>query len=228
MENNKKELGNSLRNIDKLFELYPIVKEINNRNNGLLEKNIVFKSLKEGQYLSAVGNGCTGVLFVVSGLIKIHRINEEGNETNLYNIKSGALCHEALSCIVKCESLNIVAKAIEDSEIFILNIDIAKNILLKDIDFLEYMYKDIYSKFNNILNNKERIMHEPLELRLINLLISKNSNVIYAKHSDLAFEVDSARESVSRKLKSIEKMGYIKITRGKIVVLKNLKELLNK
>ena len=97
---------------------------------------------------------------------------------SIYNIKSGALCHEALSCIVKCESLNIVAKAIEDSEVFILNSDIAKNILLKDIDFLEYMYKDIYSKFNNILNNKERIMHEPLELRLINLLISKNSNVI--------------------------------------------------
>ena len=80
---------------------------------------------------------------------------------------------------MKYESLNIVAKALEDSEIFIMNIDITKNILLKDIDFLQYMYKDIYSKFNNVLNNKEKIIHEPLEIRLIKLLISKNSNVIY-------------------------------------------------
>lgn len=225
---NKEMLSKISNNVERLFKIYPILEEINNRNNALIERHGVFNKLKEGQYLSSVGNGCTGVLFVVSGAIKIHKINEDGNETNLHNIKSGELCHEALSCIVKYESLNILAKAVEDSEVFILNIDIAKNILLKDIDFLEYMYKDIYFKFNNALNNKERIIHEPLEVRLINLLISKNSNIIYSKHSDLAFEIDSARETVSRKLKSIEKMGYIKITRGKIVVLKDLKELLNK
>jgi CRP/FNR family transcriptional regulator len=42
----------------------------------------------------------------------------------------------------------------------------------------------------------------------------------------LAFEVDSVREVVSRKLKSIEKRGYIKLERGKIVVIKDLKEIL--
>ena len=44
--------------------------------------------------------------------------------------------------------------------------------------------------------------------------------------SGKAFEVDSAREVVSRKLKSIEKMGYIKLERGKIIILKDLKQIL--
>lgn len=224
---NENKLNSISNNAERLFEVYPILKEISKRNNNLIEKNVIFSKLNEGQYLSSIGNGCTGILFVVSGVIKIHKINLEGNETNLYNIEKGDLCHEALSCIVKCESLNIVAKALENSEVFILNIDIAKNILLKDIDFIEYMYKDIYFKFNNLLNNKERIIHEPIETRLIQLLISKKSEVIYAKHSELAFEIDSSRETVSRKLKSIEKLGYIKITRGKILILKNLEELLD-
>lgn len=215
------------KNIDKLFNTYPILKEINENNNKILENKSMFKTLKEGQYLSSVGNECSGILFVVSGVIKVQKINLEGEETNLYNISKGELCHEALSCIVKCESLNIVARALEDSEIYIFNIEEVKNILLRDIGFFEYMYKDIYSKFNIMLNNKEKIIHEPLQRRLIQLLISKNTNCIYSKHSDLAFEIDSTRETVSRKLKSLEKMGYVKVNRGKITILKDLRELLD-
>lgn len=58
------------------------------------------------------------------------------------------------------------------------------------------------------------------------MLINKNGKIIYATHSQLAFEVDSVREVVSRKLKSIEKRGYIKLQRGKIVILKDLNEIL--
>ena len=60
----------------------------------------------------------------------------------------------------------------------------------------------------------------------IKLLISKNSKIIYATHNELAFEVDSAREVVSRNLKRIEKRGYIELERGKILILKDLKEIL--
>ena len=60
----------------------------------------------------------------------------------------------------------------------------------------------------------------------LKLLINKNSSIIYATHGELAFEIDSAREVVSRKLKNIEKRGYIKLERGKIVIIKNLKEIL--
>ena len=219
--------NNSVNNMNKIFEVYPILKEVSSKNNKLIFENVIFRKLKEGQYLSSIGNECTGILFVISGTIKIHKINKEGGETNLYNIGKGDLCHEALSCIVKYESLNIVAKAVEDSEIFIMNTEIVRKILLKDINFLQYMYKDIYMKFNNLLNNKENIIHESLEIRLIKLLINKNTNLVFAKHSELAFDVDSTRESVSRKLKVIEKRGYIELSRGKINIIKDLKELIN-
>lgn len=88
------------------------------------------------------------------------------------------------------------------------------------------MYKDLYNKFNIVIENKERIIHESLESRLIRLLINKNSKVIYATHSQLAFEIDSVREVVSGKLKGLEKSGYIKLERGKIVILKELNEVL--
>ena len=87
-----------------------------------------------------------------------------------------------------------------------------------------YFY-NIYT-FNVIINVKEEVKHEPLTNRLIKLLISKNSKNIYVTHNDLAFELDSAREVISRKLKQLEKMGYLKLSRGKIQIEKDLNELL--
>lgn len=44
-------------------------------------------------------------------------------------------------------------------------------------------------------------------------------------YDELDFEIDSAREVVSRKIKNIEKRGYIKLQRGTIVIIKNLEEI---
>jgi CRP/FNR family transcriptional regulator len=218
--------GASSENIELLYKAYPVLKEINEKNNGIIEKNIFFKKLNADEYLLSTANNCPGLIFVIKGVVKIQRINLEGGETNLYNIESGDLCHEALSCLLKYQPLDIVGKALVDSDICVINFDTVKTVLLKDNSFLQYMYQDIYRKFGMIIENKEKIMHEDLETRLLKLLINKKSNIIYAKHSELALEVDSTRESISRKLKSIENLGYISLTRGKIVVLKDLKELL--
>lgn len=214
--------------LDDLYKEYPILKHIDEKNNGLVSEKMILRKLAADEYLNSAGEGCNGIIFVIKGTIKIQRINENGEETNLYNISQGELCHEALSCIVSSKSLNIIGKALQASEVGVFPLNLVKKFLLKDVDFLEVMYKDLYKKFASIIENKEERIHESLENRLINLLISKNSNVIYATHSQLAFEIDSAREVISRKLKSLEKRGYITITRGKIQINKNLKELIEK
>lgn len=213
-------------NIKALYNQYPVLEKIDINNNGIIKSEAIFKTIHFDEYVKLAGGMCLGVLFVVKGTIKVQRINENGDETNLYNISQGEFCHEALSCLSNLESLKIVGKAIQDSKICVIPTSLVQKYCIEDNEFLLYMYKDLYNKFNNIIGNKEEIIHEALETRLIRLLISKNSRVVYATHSQLAFELDSAREVVSRKLKGIEKMGYIKLERGKIVILKDLKQIL--
>ena len=225
--NNYDETSNKrLENIKALFESYPILSNINKKNNEVINKQAIFKTLYADEYVNSAEGTCLGILFVIKGTIKIQKINSEGEETNLYNIRQGEFCHEALSCLAHFESLNIIGKAIQDSEVCIIPLEIVRLHFMRDNEFLSYIYEDLHKKFKSILENKEEIIHESLETRLVKLLINKNSSIIYATHSELAFEIDSAREVVSRKLKNIEKRGYIKLERGKIVIIKNLKEIL--
>lgn len=213
-------------NVDTLFKAYPVLEKINKENNNIIINHGIFKTLEAGQYLSSLGVECSGTIFVLKGVVKIQKINLNGDETNLYNIESGDFCHEALSCVMKCEPLNVVARALTNSEVFIVDMEVTQKYLLNNLDFFKAMYKDMFLKFNNLLSNKENIIHESLDRRLVQFLIKKGESVIYAKHSDLAFEVDSTRETISRKLKALENEGYLKLSRGKIVILKSLKELL--
>lgn len=215
-----------MKKIEDLYKSYPILKTINEKSNNIIYNQAIFKTVYADEYVKDTEGTCTGVLFVISGSIKIQRINAEGEETNLYNIGQGEFCHEALSCLSNFESLNITGKAVQDSEVCIIPLDIARTYLVKDNEFLTYIYGDLYNKFITVIDNKEEIVHESLETRLVKLLINKNSKIIYATHSELAFEIDSAREVVSRKLKSLEKRGYIKLERGKILIVNNLKGIL--
>lgn len=226
MTNYNQRTNERIEKIKNLYKVYPILNKINQKNNEIINNQAVFKTVYADEYVKSAEGTCVGILFVIKGIIKIQRINAEGEETNLYNIKQGEFCHEALSCLANFESLNITGKAIQDSEVCIIPLDIARLYLMKDSDFLSYIYEDLYNKFNMVIENKEERIHESLETRLVKLLINKNSNIIYGTHSELAFEIDSAREVVSRKLKSLEKRGYIKLERGKIILVKNLNEIL--
>lgn len=163
--------------IKELYKAYPILEQIDNYNKGALVERALFKELLADELLNTTEDKCVGFLFVISGTIKIQKINEKGEETNLYNIEKGQICHEALSCFLNCTSLNIIGRAMQNSKICIIPFDIVNTYLLNNTLFLQYIYKDLYSKFNVIINVKEEVKHEPLTNRLIKLLISKNSKI---------------------------------------------------
>ncbi|WP_420839042.1 Crp/Fnr family transcriptional regulator [Clostridium paridis] len=215
-------LNAKLKNINLLYKIYPVLEKFDKNNNGIISENAYFKNLYADEYIGAEEGACNGILFVLKGMININRINKNGGHTNLYNIEEGEFCHEALSCISNFESLNISGKSIQYSEICIIPIDIVKEYIMKDSDFLLYIYEDLHKKLSKVIKNKEKMIHESLETRLIKLLKSKNSKIIYATHSELAFELNSAREVVSRNLKNIEKRGFIRLERGKIIIIKDM------
>jgi CRP/FNR family transcriptional regulator len=226
MLNSNEKVNSRTEYIKALYNQYPILEKIDKENNKIVTANAYFKNIYADESIVESEEACNGIIFVLEGIINIQKLNIDGEQTNLYNIKQGEFCHEALSCISNLESLKITAIAQQFSSICIIPVDIVKQYLFQDQEFLLYIYQDLYNKFSAIIENKEKMLHQSLDERLIKLLLSKNSNIIYSTHKQLAFEVDSAREVISRSLKSIERRGYIRLERGKIVLLKDLNQIL--
>lgn len=208
-----------MERIKSLYREYPILQKLNVKSNGVLQEKLILRKVSSQEYLKTADSPCMGIPFIIKGQVRIFRINQKGEETNLYNIGKGELCHETLSCIIQCIPLNIFAQATQDSELFMVPMDIFDKLFLQDVEFLKYLYMSLHNKFKLIVDSKEEIIHESIEERLIKNLKTKNSRIIYATHEELSLEIGTSREVVSRKLKSLEKQGKLKLSRGKIEVL---------
>lgn len=202
--------------VKQLYKVYPILQEMNRKSNNRLEGEFKFRTLESGEYLK--GKECPGLMFIVKGKIKVEKVDLEGRQTNLYEIGAGELCHESLSCHLNCETLEIVGYALVDTQIAMLPKALIDKYLLGDIEFMHYLYKNLYSKFKTIIGHKAAIIHESIEERLLKYLNDKGNNVVYATHQEIALELGSSREVISRKLKQLEQEGYIELGRGKIKI----------
>lgn len=92
-------LNNRSKDIEALYRKYPVLEKIDKKNNGVISKHAYFKNLHADEYIAGTEEICHGILFVLEGIINIQKININGEQTNLYNIKQGEFCHEALSCV---------------------------------------------------------------------------------------------------------------------------------
>lgn len=203
--------------IEKLYCKYPILKAINYKYNNKLEEHIQFKHIECDQMLK--GDTCPGLIFIIEGSIKVERINENGEQTSLYTINEGELCHESLSCFLDCKPLEIIAYAKVDSLVAVIPHDVVEKYLLSDVAFMRYLYQKLYGYFRKMIVDKEAIIHESVEERLLSYLKEKNTSIIYTTHQTIAVDIGSSREVVSRKLKQFEKQGYLELGRGKIKLI---------
>lgn len=211
------------RKLELLYDIHPVLKDINEKSNGAFEEKIILIELKSGEFIkSSEEKSCAGFPLVIRGEIKIQRINEDGDETNLYTIKKGELCHEALGCFMHCLPLNIEGYAIQDSEMFIVPSEVLRTYLFNNLEFFQVLYKDLYRKFRGIIDKNENIIHEPIDIRLTKFLKEKGTSNIYITHNEIAKEIGSSREVISRKLKKLENEGVLVLSRGKITLIKKL------
>lgn len=201
---------------EQLYKVYPILKEMDEKTREAITTYFNYRTIKSGEPLK--GDQCPGLIFILQGSVKIERINEQGGQTSLYTIHAGELCHESLSCYLTCQSLEIVGYAIVDTQIAVLPHEVVRAHLLNDVVFMQYAYKKLYHYFQQLIGAKEAIIHQSVEERLLKFLKDKNTPIIYTTHQEIAIDIGTSREVVSRKLKKLEEEGYVKVERGKIKI----------
>lgn len=205
--------------IEELFERYPILKLINEKHKGIMEQGILFKELMAGEYIKTGDSQCNDLLFVMQGQLKIEKVDENGRVMKMYELGPGEICHEVLSCYMRCQTLYLSGKAITDMKVAFIPMRKVNEYIIQDYDFMKFMYTNLYDKFRKVILDKEEILHESVASRLIKYLKNKNSNTIYITHQELAFELGTAREVVSRNLKVLEKEGRIRLERNRIKIV---------
>ena len=171
-----------------------------------------------GQTVFRQGDNCQNYLIVVSGCVKVLARAENGREIVLYRVTEGSTCVLTTSCLLGHNAYP--AEGITETET--TAIALPKNAFEDGINnnptFRQFVFDTYAQRLSGLITLFEEVTLGRLDIRLACYLINKggDSKTLTATHQQLAAELGSSREVISRLLKNFEKQGWVLLSRGQI------------
>ncbi|MEP7164906.1 MAG: Crp/Fnr family transcriptional regulator [Ferruginibacter sp.] len=160
---------------------------------------------------------------VLSGSIKVIQTDEEGREILLYYIKPGESCIMSFLAGIHNDSSKIKAIVEEDAEILLIPVEKASEWIKKFPEWTDFIFNLYQKRFEELLEVVNAVAFQKMDTRLLQLLNQKSalfhSKEISVTHQQLADELGTTREAVSRVLKQMENSKLIALSRNRISIL---------
>ena len=207
--------------LDGLMSDYPFLKMLDEEALAIIERNLVQKKVQAGELLINGEEACWGFSFIKSGVLRVYRLNDEGREVTLYRLRKGDSCFMTVICALAQSKTHAYVRVEEDSELVILPILLFEKYLINHPVYLQFVFNNLYEKFLSVIQVVENVTFNSIEQRVIDYLQQlSRGGLLYRTHEQIAFDIGSTREVVSRTLKSLERKGMVKLERGKILIKK--------
>ncbi|WP_036233130.1 Crp/Fnr family transcriptional regulator [Marinobacterium litorale] len=170
------------------------------------------------------GDRCKQFLLVISGSVRVQKLSSSGREIVLYRVESGQSCILTTACLIGGGPYQ--AEAITETPVTAVVIPApAFETALDDSKALRAFVFDGYGeRLTELLMLIDAISFGRLDSRLADWLLARPEDAIRTTHQQLARELGTAREVISRTLKEFERRGWLQLSRGS-VTLTNREEL---
>lgn len=204
--------------IDTLKEHFPVLYEKELQEE--IAEHGKLTEVKAGTVIMDIGRYIKTMPLLVKGSIKILREDEEGNELFLYYLGRGDTCAMSLTCCMEDKKSEIRAVAEEDCIIISIPVKYMDLWMKEYTSWKNFVMQTYRNRFEELLNTIDSIAFLKMDERLEKYLTDKHkatySTTIKGTHQEIAYELNSSREVISRLLKQLEKQGKIKISRNMI------------
>lgn len=189
-----------------------------------LQKHAVISEIRAKTEIVREGQKNKFIPFLIKGSIKVYSLND-GRELIYYYIRPNDSCLMTFSSIFSDYISRIYAVAEEDSEVLLLPVSIVHEWLIKFPQINRLFYGEYEKRFVDVMNMVNDAVFHKLDKRILNYIkqqisISGN-NPVKLTHKEIANNLGTSREVVSRVLKKVENEGEIIQTKEGIKVLIN-------
>ncbi|HNP21606.1 MAG TPA: Crp/Fnr family transcriptional regulator [Panacibacter sp.] len=188
-----------------------------------IEKVGVIKTFKAGEVMIRAGQYIKSTVLILDGFVKIFRQDTEGAEFLMYYLQPGNACAISIICASKAETSEISALAQEETTAIMIPINFMDLWMSTYKSWYYFVLETYRSRFEELLividNIAFRNMDDRLMFYLKRLAGRTGSNIITLSHQQIADELNTSREVISRLLKKMEQRSLVKLNRNFIEFL---------
>ncbi|MDX8410491.1 MAG: Crp/Fnr family transcriptional regulator [Mariprofundaceae bacterium] len=200
---------------------FPQLQENTDKAWQLASKKAMRMQVKKDSVLFRDGDACNGYVLVVSGSVRVQKIDSQGHEIVLYRVEDGQNCMLTTTCLMGSQHYPAEGIAETDVDLVLLPIDVFDSALSESPAFRRFVMASIGHRISDLMMLLEDVAFGRKDVRLASFLL-KNSNangdVLEFTHRQVAVELGTAREVVSRLIKDFERKQLVRLGRNQITI----------
>jgi len=173
----------------------------------------------QGHPLFREGDACKGYILVIKGSVRVFKTDAEGHEILLYRVGAGQSCMLTTTCLLGLQDYPAEGVTESDVELVMLSPKLFERLLAESNPFRRYAMAYISQRICDLMMLIEDVAFGRMDQRVARILLSRaeiEGDVLHCTHQELASELGTAREVVSRMLKNFERRGWITLARGTV------------
>lgn len=203
--------------LDRLAKLYPMLAALPEPARRRIATSAQWVRIPAATRVFDDHQACEGFPFVVEGSIRVVKCSASGRELPLYRVMPGETCIISSSCLLGKEDYNARGVTERDTELMILPRAVFDQSLAQPV-FRDFVFHLFAERIADLMQLIEAVAFQRLDQRLAALLLGKG-RILRVTHQQLADELGSVREFVSRLLKGFAEQGLVRLSREQIEIL---------
>ena len=162
---------------------------------------------------------CENYLLVIEGSVRTHLLTESGREVVLYHVRPGESCVLTTSCLIG--HTRYPAEGVTEKQVTALVVpaEVFHTTLDHSAVFRRFVFDNLAHRLADVMARMEEVAFGSIQARLAQALLDSDQNPVQTTHQELAAELGTAREVVSRHLKRFEERGWLRLGRGLIQIV---------
>lgn len=197
---------------------------LGNAETKLLEEfqqKTFFANIPAGRDVFVEGDDANAIALLLKGSVRVYKIGETGREITLYRFGHGESCILTANAILSRKTFPAIATIEYDAEAVMIPAEVFREWIKKYDLWREFVFDLLSDRLNTIMSVVDEVVFQRMDKRVASFLLNQSQNALSVKitHQEIASDLGSSREVISRILEDLSQRGLVESGRGEIKLL---------
>lgn len=176
--------------------------------------------LPAGSTVFHPGSPCAHYLLVLEGTVRVQIVTASGREVLLYQVRPGSACILTTSCLLGGNDYPAEGVTETPTTAFAVPAADFQEALNQSTFFRQFVFAGFANRLARVIARMDELLEGDIDRMLAKALLSGGAaGPVRKTHQELAADIGSAREVVSRHLKRFEERGWVRLGRGTVEIV---------
>ncbi len=205
----------------QIAEALPFLKRTDSPIAREFRQAAYFARIPAGKDIFVEGDAVQSIALILSGNVRVYKIGEQGREITLYRFGLGESCILTANAIMNQQTFPAVALVESEAEAIMVPAETFRDWMRRYDEWRNFLFDLLSQRLASVMGLVDEVVFRRMDARIAALLLrrAERGSIIQMTHQEMAAELGTSREVVSRILEGFDSAGLISSSRGQVEIL---------